>query len=68
VTTRGGSILERHYTTAQVADLLAVNPETVRRAAARGDLLSRRIGRDRRYSESAVRDWLESLSDPPRAA
>jgi excisionase family DNA binding protein len=55
--------VERHYTTAELAELLAVHPETIRRAAARGDLRSRRIGRDRRYPESAVQEWLASLSD-----
>lgn len=51
--------IERHYTTAEVADLLSVHPETIRRAAARGELRSVRIGRDRRYPESAVLEWLQ---------
>lgn len=51
-------MIERHYTTAQLAELLCVHPETVRRAAARGELCSVRIGRDRRYPESAVLEWL----------
>ena len=42
-------MIERHYTTAQLAELLAVHPETVRRAAAAGSLRSVRVGRDRRY-------------------
>jgi excisionase family DNA binding protein len=53
--------IERHFTTAQLAELLAVHPETIRRAAASGKLRSVRIGRERRYPESAVREWLESL-------
>ena len=60
--------IERHYTTAELAELLNVHPETVRRAAARGDLRSIRVGRDRRYSESAVREWLASLEDQAGAA
>ena len=56
-------MIERHYTTAELAELLAVHPETVRRAAASGRLRSVRVGRDRRYPESAVRDWLESLDE-----
>jgi excisionase family DNA binding protein len=52
----------------ELAELLAVHPETIRRAAARGDLPSRRIGRDRRYPESGVRRWLESLDNERGAA
>jgi excisionase family DNA binding protein len=55
--------VERHYTTAELAELLAVHPETIRRAAARGELRSVRIGRDRRYPESAVLEWLQLLSE-----
>jgi excisionase family DNA binding protein len=56
-------LIERHYTTAELSRLLSVHPETIRRAAARGDLRSLRIGRDRRYSASSVRAWLAGLSD-----
>jgi excisionase family DNA binding protein len=55
--------VERHYTTAELAELLAVHPETIRRAAARGELRSVRIGRDRRYPESAVLEWLQLLGE-----
>jgi len=50
--------IERHYTTRELAELLAVHQETIRREAARGRLQSVRVGSDRRYSESAVRAWL----------
>jgi excisionase family DNA binding protein len=50
--------LEPHYTGRHLAELLAVNPETIRRAAARGELKSVRVGLHRRYPESAVQDWL----------
>jgi excisionase family DNA binding protein len=56
-------MIERYYTTAELAERLAVHPETIRRAAARGELRSVRIGRDRRYSESAVAEWLQVLGD-----
>ena len=59
-------MLERHYTTRELADLLHVNPETVRRAARRGDLGSIRVGLERRYSESAVSAWLELLASPSK--
>ncbi len=50
--------IERHYTTAQLAEALAVHPETIRRLAARGLLLSVRVGSERRYPESAVQAYL----------
>jgi excisionase family DNA binding protein len=52
-------VIEPHYTTAQVAALLSVNPETVRRLAARGELRFVRVGSELRFSESAIRDYLE---------
>jgi excisionase family DNA binding protein len=55
-------VIERHYTTAELAELLSLHPETIRRAAASGALRSLRVGRDRRYPESAVAAWLASLS------
>lgn len=52
-------MIEPHYTTAQVASLLAVNPETVRRLAARGVLRFVRVGAELRFSETAIRDYLD---------
>jgi excisionase family DNA binding protein len=60
--------IDRHLTTAQLAELLAVHPETIRRAAASGALASVRIGRERRYPETAVRDWLSASVDVRRSA
>jgi excisionase family DNA binding protein len=60
-------MIERHYTTAELARLLSVHPETIRRAAASGRLRSTRVGRDRRYAESAVIEWL-ALGEEPQAA
>ena len=54
------AMLERHYTAQQLADLFALNAETIRREAARGHLRFIRIGKDLRFSESAVREWCES--------
>ena len=56
-------MIERHYTTSELAALLAVHPETIRRAAAAGRLRSVRVGRDRRYPETAVQDWLRGLAE-----
>lgn len=55
--------VEQHYTTAEVADLLRVHPETILRAARRGSIRSVRIGNDRRYPESAVRAFLNENAD-----
>ena len=60
---RHRAVIERHYTTAELAERLAVHPETIRRAAARGELRSVRIGRDRRYPESGVVEWLQLLGE-----
>jgi excisionase family DNA binding protein len=56
-------MIEQHYTTAELAELLAVHPETIRRVAASGRLRSARVGRDRRYAASAVKEWLASIED-----
>jgi excisionase family DNA binding protein len=56
-------VIERHYRTAELAELLSVHPETVRRAAAAGELRSIRIGNERRYPESAVLEWCEMLAE-----
>ena len=42
---RAVSVIERRYTTAELAELLAVHPETIRRAAASGRLRSVQVGR-----------------------
>ncbi|MHB8641642.1 MAG: helix-turn-helix domain-containing protein [Gaiellaceae bacterium] len=56
--------LERYYSTDDVANIVGICAETVRRAAARGELRSIRVGHRRRYAESAVREWLDSLASP----
>jgi excisionase family DNA binding protein len=60
--------IEPHYTGKGLARLLSVNPETIRRAAATGKLRSVRVGRDRRYPESAVKEWLNVLGGGRDAA
>lgn len=51
-------IEERYFTGKQLADLFQVHPETIRRAAAAGELRSVRVGAERRYPESAVEEWI----------
>jgi excisionase family DNA binding protein len=45
-------------TTAQLAELLQVDEETVRTLARRKELPGRKIGRDWRFSRQAALDWL----------
>jgi excisionase family DNA binding protein len=61
-------VIERHYKTRELAKLLGVHPDTIRRAAQRGELESIRIGLDRIYSESAVERFLAANVDPAVAA
>lgn len=56
-------MIERHYKTRELAELLGLHPETIRRAAQRGQLDSVRIGLDRIYPESAIQCWLEANRD-----
>ena len=56
-------MIERHYKTRELAELLGLHPETIRRAAQRGELESIRIGMDRIYAESAVERWLDGNRD-----
>jgi excisionase family DNA binding protein len=52
-------VIERHFSTRELAELLKAHPETIRREAMRGRLRSVRVGSERRYPESAVREYLE---------
>jgi len=61
-------VIERHYKTRELAELLGLHPETIRRAAQRGELESIRIGMDRIYAESAVKRWLDGNRDRATAA
>ena len=56
-------MIERHYTTAELSDLLNLHEETVRKYARTGELPSRRFGNDRRYSESGVQAFLKAHED-----
>jgi excisionase family DNA binding protein len=56
-------VIERHYKTRELAERLGLHPDTIRRAAQRGELESIRIGLDRIYSESAVQRYLAANLD-----
>lgn len=61
-------MIERHYKTRELAERLGVHPDTIRRAAQRGELESIRIGLDRIYAESAIERFLAVNADPAVAA
>lgn len=56
-------MIELHYSSRELAELLSVNAETIRRAAASGALKSVRVGRVRRYAKSAVAEWLSATAE-----
>jgi excisionase family DNA binding protein len=56
-------VIEQHYSPKTLAELLDCSTETLRRAAIAGELRSVRIGKDRRFPESAVNEWLARFSD-----
>lgn len=51
--------IEQHYTGREVADLLRLDYETVLHLAQVGEIASIRVGRLRRFPESAVRAYLD---------
>jgi excisionase family DNA binding protein len=62
---RGGCMIEQHYRTADVAALLSFHEDTALRLARRGELRSVRVGSERRFPESAIRDYLERQAERP---
>jgi excisionase family DNA binding protein len=55
--------IDRHYTGAELAELLGIDYETVLHKAQTGEIASVRVGRLRRFPESAVRDYLDRHTD-----
>ena len=53
----------RFYTTAEVADLLRLNPQVVQRKLQAGEIPAYRIGRDWRIEASQLMRWLEEHSN-----
>jgi excisionase family DNA binding protein len=56
--------LEKHYDGHEVAEFLGVDYETVLTLAQRGDIESVRVGRLRRFPESAVQAYLDRNREP----
>lgn len=52
-------MIGQHLKTTDLAERLSLNPETLRRAAARGELKPVRIGRDLIWPEDEVVRWLQ---------
>ena len=59
-------MIEKHFSTRELAELLNAHPETIRREAMRGRLRSVRVGSERRYSESAVKEYLAQREQEKR--
>lgn len=53
-------MIEQHLKTGDLARRLSIHPETLRRAAARGELKPVRMGRDLLWPEEEVRRWLRA--------
>jgi len=56
-------LIEKHFTTRELAEFLHVHPETIRKRARTGELRSIRLKLERRFPESAVKEWLEAIRD-----
>jgi excisionase family DNA binding protein len=59
-------VIEKHFSTRELAELLNAHPETIRREAMRGRLRSVRVGSERRYPESAVKEYLAARQQESR--
>lgn len=58
--------IEKHYTTAELMDLLSCSSATIYRLAQKGDIPSSLVGSERRYPESGIRAYLDrSMNAPP---
>ena len=53
----------KFYTVPELAKLLKVDPETIRRYLQRGILQGYKVGKDWRIEEAAVKEYLEKVSN-----
>ena len=58
--------IERHWKTEPLAEQLGISPDTLRRAAQRGEIRPVRLGRDLLWPESEVQRWLDAQRQPER--
>jgi excisionase family DNA binding protein len=59
-------VIDKHLTGREVAELLSLDYETVLRLAQTGEIATVRIGRLRRFPESAVQTYLDRRREPER--
>lgn len=59
-------MIDKHYKTEPLAELLGISADTLRRAAQRGELRPVRLGRDLLWPESEVQAWLDRQRQPER--
>lgn len=59
-------MIERHYKTRELAEILSCHEETILRLAQRGEIDSIYLGGERRYPESAIRQFLDRAKAPVR--
>lgn len=52
-------MIAQHYKTNELAKLLGVSPDTLRRAVETGDLKPSRVGNDFIFDEDNVQGWLD---------
>lgn len=57
--------IERHYTGQELAELLGIDYETVLAKAQEGEIESVRVGRLRRFPESAIQAYLDRHRGQP---
>lgn len=59
-------MIERHYKTKELAELLAVHEDTIHRLVQKGEIPSVQVGSERRYPESGIQAYLERHASKPR--
>jgi excisionase family DNA binding protein len=56
-------MIEQFYTVQEIAALLRVHEETIRRLCDRGELRSIRVAANRRIPESAVKEYMDGAQN-----
>lgn len=58
------AMIQKHWKTEPLAEQLGISPDTLRRAAQRGELRPVRLGRDFLWPEDEVQRWLDRQRQP----